>query len=129
VLFFVGHASDIQMINPMYNDKEMNTYEIIRKSHPEDSMYTGLNSLDVTKIGEVHGYYDVAKPVEESSTHAPVHSYGRSARYPGNSPNSQVFGQIEYDEIPATENQMLQENQQNHYIDGTYLTPQPSIKR
>lgn len=128
-LLFVGHTSDVQMINPMYNEKEMNTYEIIRRSHPEDNMYTDLSPLDVTKIGDTHGYYDVAKPVQETNTHMYEDTNGQRSRYPRNSRNSRVFGQTHYDEIPGMENQTAEGNQQKYHIDDTYLVPQPSIKR
>ncbi|XP_062586760.1 uncharacterized protein LOC134248371 isoform X2 [Saccostrea cucullata] len=126
-----GQGTNIGIQNPMFNAKEMNTYEIIRRSHPEVNMYADLNPLDVTKIQDNAVYYDTAKPFEENNTYLPIQEFtkGDDSRDTRNSRISRMFSHTDYDVIPANEDQSAEVGQQKYIVDDTYLVPRPSMKK
>ncbi|XP_061177651.1 uncharacterized protein LOC133186411 [Saccostrea echinata] len=126
-----GQGSNIGLQNPMFNAKEMNTYEIIRRSHPEVNMYADLNPLDVTKIQDSAVYYDTAKPFDENNMYLPIQEYsnGDNSRDTRNSRISRMFSHTDYDVIPAMEYQSAKVGQQRYVVDDTYLVPRPSMKK
>ncbi|XP_062587136.1 uncharacterized protein LOC134248762 [Saccostrea cucullata] len=102
-----GQGTNVGLQNPMFNAKEMNTYEIIRRSHPKVNMYADLNPLDVTKIQDNAVCYDTAKPFDENNMYLPIQEYtkGDNSRGTRNSRISRMLSHTDYDVIPAMEDQ------------------------